>query len=133
MTNHGGYYALQLRINRYMLGCKFVICSHGLFTKLRINRYMLGCKLLSQSFSLSALRELIDTCWDVNDVYIFKCNHWLPGINRYMLGCKWRRQDNICYRLRQELIDTCWDVNLYTDVCKRLQESELIDTCWDVN
>ena len=71
---------------------------------------MLGCKLLSQSFSLSALRELIDTCWDVNDVYIFKCNHWLPGINRYMLGCKYCWKYSGVKRM-YELIDTCWDVN----------------------
>ena len=57
-----------IRINRYMLGCKFnyfVNLSHCLP---RINRYMLGCKCNSLLSLDLLLLELIDTCWDVNSV-----------------------------------------------------------------
>ena len=33
---------------------------------LGINRYMLGCKFLIMIFTIIILKELIDTCWDVN-------------------------------------------------------------------
>ena len=64
------------------------------------------CKL--SVFNL--IRELIDTCWDVN------------------LMC--------CYcqvRARLELIDTCWDVNTRFIVSNPYLNIELIDTCWAVN
>ena len=50
---------------------------------------MLGCKSASQKGRrLYALKELIDTCWDVN------CHQAAPG-----------------HHQAAELIDTCWDVN----------------------
>ena len=56
------------------------------------------------------LKELIDTCWDVN--------------------CASDCQGNVCCF---ELIDTCWDVNAdFLDIFG-VPDYELIDTCWDVN
>ena len=53
-------------INRYMLGCKYVIQVTLVVTSVGINRYMLGCKL-AKPYTLAG-----------NTI----------GINRYMLGCK---------------------------------------------
>ena len=35
----------------------------------RINRYMLGCKFLFVAIIVISNYELIDTCWDVNEEY----------------------------------------------------------------
>ena len=55
---------------------------------LRINRYMLGCKFNGFVNELVLAEELIDTCWDVNEI------RYSQTVNGSM-----------------ELIDTCWDVN----------------------
>ena len=71
---------------------------------------MLGCKYRNKIVKISGIFELIDTCWDVNQ---------LTG-NQNMQALK-------------ELIDTCWDVNI-TEVTTPVNAvTELIDTCWDVN
>ena len=40
-------------------------------TNIRINRYMLGCKYHPVLFCFAELAELIDTCWDVNSLTAF--------------------------------------------------------------
>ncbi len=35
-----------------------------------INRYMLGCKLVNGNQRQAAVLELIDTCWDVNVLFV---------------------------------------------------------------
>ena len=71
---------------------------------------MLGCKWSIKSLILRLIRELIDTCWDVN-------------------------ADILCaeYAGDWELIDTCWDVNTAWRGALFFVCIELIDTCWDVN
>ena len=76
------------RINRYMLGCKYEYSMADEKTGEGINRYMLGCKSVHSALLCDILRELIDTCWDVN-----LC---IERLNRFR---------------EHELIDTCWDVN----------------------
>ena len=54
----------------------------------RINRYMLGCKYGRNLKRTASIRELIDTCWDVNELLCVSEALTDAGINRYMLGCK---------------------------------------------
>ena len=46
--------------------------------RIRINRYMLGCKYSKKSLSGRINRELIDTCWDVNirPLQLTTCGEW---------------------------------------------------------
>ena len=53
-----------------MLGCKFVSAIKTPPLKYRINRYMLGCKYIMLFIPLVTFIELIDTCWDVNYIRI---------------------------------------------------------------
>ena len=55
--------------------------------------------------------ELIDTLWNVNNLY--PLNLWQNGA--------------------QELIDTLWNVNLSKNTIKSASYPELIDTLWNVN
>ena len=72
---------------------------------------MLGCKCGPHSnIRQEHVRELIDTCWDVNANSATNTN---TGTS--------------------ELIDTCWDVNDINFATRITAPTELIDTCWDVN
>ena len=76
----------------------------------RINRYMLECKCIPASFLLRGMMELIDTCWNLNFLFILSVS--LAGY---------------------ELIDTCWNVNMAGITAEYQGFNELIDTCWNVN
>ena len=93
-----------------MLGCKFLNAHLVHTAPSRINRYMLGCKSLLCVHDCKTNRELIDTCWDVNMHILEHLKRFRLRINRYMLGCKSACQGNVCC-FCSELIDTCWDVN----------------------
>ena len=99
-----------LRINRYMLGCKLRALISFFRELTGINRYMLGCKCFIYFRRWVKIRELIDTCWDVNVAEYLSFNCCIP-----------------------ELIDSCWDVNEFSINNKVHKSTELIDTCWDVN
>ena len=71
---------------------------------------MLGCKSAQPEHLCRILIELIDTCWDVNNIA-------RPAGSA----------------TSSELIDTCWDVNFQACQALPLYTLELIDTCWDVN
>ena len=49
------------RINRYIVGCKFLQNYVHLAAQEGINRYIVGCKYLQQLLFLSLIFELIDT------------------------------------------------------------------------
>ncbi len=69
-----------------MLECKFKIQTNNVKSENGINRYMLGCKCGPHSnIRQEHVRELIDTCWDVNANSATNTN---TGTS--------------------ELIDTCW-------------------------
>ena len=84
--------------------------SNALSVSIRINRHMLGCKFICCMNCCGPAFELIDTCWDVNAVFVYK----------------------LVFNVL-ELIDTCWDVNVKDCAATTLVLDELIDTCWDVN
>ena len=102
---------------------------------LRINRYIMECKFFWYFFAASLLCfELIDTLWNVNqaweiilammnpelidtlwNVNVYSLNSFVSdnGINRYIMECKWTelfRVGKFCF----ELIDTLWNVNLWS-------------------
>ena len=115
---------------------------------------MLECKLRQYRVGRVPDRELIDTCWNVNqnfryhrwsiphriNRYMLECksccnctrNTCGSRINRYMLECKsWQ---GIMTRIQlTELIDTCWNVNSILMDSWECGAVELIDTCWNVN
>ncbi len=69
-----------------------------------------------------ALRELIDTQWDVNLDNSLDGNLSQARINRYIVGCKFLEM-KIDRHGATELIDTQWDVNFSAtntahDVCQ---------------
>ena len=122
---------LHFGINRYMLECKSYAqaCLQALWQ--RINRYMLECKLSTRISRGVSIFELIDTCWNVNNlgdrtekvtgaelidtcwnvnIFIFSFCHISTRINRYMLECKFVLF-GIYASFMLELIDTCWNVN----------------------
>ena len=71
-----------------MLGCKFLL---NIFIKTSLHELIDTCWDVNQINQIAvpdALLELIDTCWDVNDYRSRHGTPQLPGINRYMLGCK---------------------------------------------
>ena len=53
-----------------MLGCKLGIVVSVAESVSGINRYMLGCKYRMGGNNTADGCELIDTCWDVNTIYI---------------------------------------------------------------
>ena len=67
--------------------CKFVSCAVALANSLRINRYIMECKFLFVSTACIIVLELIDTLWNVNEV-IPEAVQGAPGINRYIMECK---------------------------------------------
>ena len=75
--------AINCRINRYIVGCKYILTGQINNAIYRINRYIVGCKCSSsKSRIFSAL-----------------------GINRYIVGCKLCKK--VSYRHAEvELIDT---------------------------
>ena len=49
-----------------------IICAICV-TDIRINRYIMECKFVFDSHVYKINRELIDTLWNVNSVVIFTC------------------------------------------------------------
>ena len=68
------------------------------------------CKCNSLFVITTALRELIDTLWNVNSIRIL---HPIASnrINRYIMECKCISQENDEPSGVLELIDTLWNVN----------------------
>ena len=56
-----------MRINRYIMECKFSRGREVWKSETGINRYIMECKFIYDSISLWIFRELIDTLWNVND------------------------------------------------------------------
>ena len=71
---------------------------------------MLECKLALVAWIMMLMRELIDTCWNVNQGQICQKCWQMFRINRYMLECK-SDKSNQNAKIFIELIDTCWNVN----------------------
>ena len=60
---------LRLRINRYMLGCKYVLSR---ILHLGVAELIDTCWDVNQDSKVENLQkylELIDTCWDVNELF----------------------------------------------------------------
>ena len=54
------------RINRYIVGCKYLLHEAEELGRIRINRYIVGCKYTTTPLALYSA----------------------TGINRYIVGCK---------------------------------------------
>ena len=57
----------------------------------RINRYMLGCKYVCICLECLVFKELIDTCWDVNSLRLFASIYRGLRINKYILKYKYQK------------------------------------------
>ena len=81
---------------------------------------------------LLRLLELIDTCWDVNNI----ARPAGSATSSELIDTCWDVNlfsSAFCMLFKLELIDTCWDVNPCKPLCQAAFLFELIDTCWDVN
>ena len=78
-------------------------------------------------------KELIDTCWDVNQDSEINWWYSVYGINRYMLGCKYLYKT--IFQSRKDRINRYMLGCKFCKITYNLDEVgwELIDTCWDVN
>ena len=72
-----------MRINRYIVGCKFIIVRYIRISRIRINRYIVGCK--SHILTAKKLQA--------------------KRINRYIVGCKYKGERIYKWPVL-ELIDT---------------------------
>ncbi len=99
---------------------------------LRINRYIVGCKFLTKWSNTKGINELIDTQWDVNNC--IPTVH--SAVSFELIDTQWDVNgfQKMGQHIRQmELIDTQWDVNSDELLKKKASLEELIDTQWDVN
>ena len=55
---------------------------------MRINRYIMECKYVSWEMGRRSPLELIDTLWNVNEEYEKSHNDTGGGINRYIMEYK---------------------------------------------
>ena len=90
--------------------CKFTKAENELDRLYGINRYIMECKFQQPTASASPSFELIDTLWNVNNLWI-----WLK------------------LQISTELIDTLWNVNCTASGMTWIHICELIDTLWNVN
>ena len=83
-------------------------------------------------FTFNIKEELIDTCWNVNDITIVVFDE---AISELIDTCWNVNAFRMCLGLilLMELIDTCWNVNYHQAAPGHHQAAELIDTCWNVN
>ena len=70
---------------------------------------MVECKFVTSGAGKYVNIVLIDTWWNVNNVY-FKLKCAYKSFNRYMVECKLTRKI-VVYLLCVVLIDTWWNVN----------------------
>ena len=57
---------ITIRINRYIMECKYLDRRESECQKERINRYIMECKCRTDVGINSRSMELIDTLWNVN-------------------------------------------------------------------
>ena len=72
-------------------------CFNDKWLRIRINRYIMECKYSSPSPSPPRSRELIDTLWNVNSVNL--ASLFLKNrINRYIMECKFpvHQMESLC-------------------------------------
>ena len=69
--------------------CKSFRDSDILYCHLRINRYIMECKSFRDSDILYCHLELIDTLWNVNQLYDCRLQDTKLRINRYIMECKY--------------------------------------------
>ena len=121
-----------MRINRYIVGCKYILPTFPFVLVGGINRYIVGCKFSHDNVCGYSRNELIDTQWDVNDY----ADKLISIVNSELIDTQW----DVNFRAREKEKASERRINRYIVGCKSycinhidVWWNELIDTQWDVN